>query len=146
MLSLVLGKRGLFRVRKLMSQISLCNMHMLIKDDTFRLNWIVAKKALPWDEICHGLYVTSLFAYALSPVFPKRESNWFFMLSLFRLGHWYCLIHAFRLSSERRHDFEMSSEFSSWDKFFICIVCESVNRCINALCSWRILVYIYMHK
>ncbi|KAH3848370.1 hypothetical protein DPMN_090731 [Dreissena polymorpha] len=36
--------RGLMRVRKLSSQISLCSLHRLIRYDTFSLNWIIPKK------------------------------------------------------------------------------------------------------
>ena len=41
-----LRKRGLNHVRKVSSQISLCSLHRLIKDNTFRLNLIIAKKIL----------------------------------------------------------------------------------------------------
>ena len=39
-MSLDLGKLGLTHVRKVSSLISLCSPHRLIRDDTFRLNWI----------------------------------------------------------------------------------------------------------
>ena len=49
-LSHVLRKLGLMHVRKVSSQISLCSPHRLIRDDTFRLNWIFAKKRLHLNE------------------------------------------------------------------------------------------------
>ena len=52
----VLRKLGIMHVRKVSSQISLCSPHRLIRDDTFRLNWIYAKKRqhlnekIPWTR------------------------------------------------------------------------------------------------
>jgi hypothetical protein len=45
-----LEKLGLIYVRKLPPQISLCSPHRLIRDNTFRLNWIFAKKRLSLNE------------------------------------------------------------------------------------------------
>ena len=43
-------KMGIMHVRKGSSQISLCSPHRLIRDDTFRLNWIFAKKKHQFNE------------------------------------------------------------------------------------------------
>ncbi|KAH3814357.1 hypothetical protein DPMN_142853 [Dreissena polymorpha] len=42
-----LKKLGLMHVRKVSSQISLCSLHRLIRDDSFRLNLIVGKDGHP---------------------------------------------------------------------------------------------------
>ena len=49
-MSRVLRKLGIMQVRKVSSQISLCRPNRLIRDDTFRLNWIFAKERLPLNE------------------------------------------------------------------------------------------------
>ena len=49
----VLRKLGIMHVRKVSSQISLCSPHRLIRDDTFRLNWIFAKKRHHLNEKFH---------------------------------------------------------------------------------------------
>ena len=52
-MSCVLRKLGIMHVRKVSSQNSLCSLHRLIRDDTFRLNWIFAKKRLHLNKKCH---------------------------------------------------------------------------------------------
>ena len=42
--SRTLGKQGFMHMSKVSSKISLCSLHGLIMDNTFRLNWIFAKK------------------------------------------------------------------------------------------------------
>ena len=52
-MSHVLRKLDKMHVRKVSSQISLCSPHRLIQDDTFRLNWIFAKKRHHVNEKFH---------------------------------------------------------------------------------------------
>ena len=49
----VLRKLGKMLVRKVSSQISLCSLHRLTRDDTFCLNWIFAKKRHHLNEKFH---------------------------------------------------------------------------------------------
>jgi hypothetical protein len=49
----VLRQLGKMPVRKVSSPISLCSPHRLIRDDTFRLNWIFAKKRHHLNKIFH---------------------------------------------------------------------------------------------
>ena len=44
--SLAIGKRGLMRVHSVLSQISLCSPHWLIRDDTFYLTGFFSKQRL----------------------------------------------------------------------------------------------------
>ena len=49
----VLRKLGIMHERKVSSQISLCSPYRLIRDDSFRLNWIFAKKRDFSNETFH---------------------------------------------------------------------------------------------
>ena len=46
----ILEERGLMNVRKVSTQMSLCSLHKLIRDDTFCLNWMYNKKKLTMNE------------------------------------------------------------------------------------------------
>ena len=49
-MSHVLRKLGLMLVHKVLSQIRLCKLHRLIRDDTFHLYWNFAEKRLPLNK------------------------------------------------------------------------------------------------
>ena len=86
----VLRKLGIMHVRKVSSQISLCSSHKVIKDDTFCLNWIFAKKRLHLKENCHFVRkVSSLISLckmdrliwdktlrkSIMPIFSKHHTH-----------------------------------------------------------------------
>jgi hypothetical protein len=70
-----LRKLDIMHVRKVSSQISLCSPHRLIRDDTFRLNWIFSKKRLHFNEnLLHRLIWDDTLRTSIMPGFLRNKS------------------------------------------------------------------------